>query len=50
MKKRRIKLLNKKYIIACRIKINKGTRVFLQSKIICTMWNKIKLATQIRIA
>jgi hypothetical protein len=37
MRKRRIKLLNKKYIIAYYIKINKGTKVFQQSKIICTI-------------
>jgi hypothetical protein len=28
MRKRRIKLLNNKYIIACHIKINKETKVF----------------------
>jgi hypothetical protein len=28
MRKRRFKLLNNKYIIACYIKINKGTKVF----------------------
>jgi hypothetical protein len=28
MIKRRIKLLSNKYIIACHIKINKGTKVF----------------------
>jgi hypothetical protein len=28
MIKRRIKLLNNKYVIACRIKINKGAKVF----------------------
>jgi hypothetical protein len=38
MRKRRIKLLNNKYIIVYHIKI------------ICTMWNKMKLAAQIRIA
>jgi hypothetical protein len=50
MKKRKIKLLNNKYIIVCHIKINKGTKVFYESKIICTIWNKMKLAAQIRIA
>jgi hypothetical protein len=28
MRKRRIKLLNNKYVIVYRIKINKGTKVF----------------------
>jgi hypothetical protein len=46
----RIKLLNNKYIVAYHVKINKGTKVFSHSKIICTMWNKMKLAAQIRIA
>jgi hypothetical protein len=50
MKKRRTKLLNNKYIIVYHININKGTKVFSQSKIVCTMWNKMKLAAQIRIA
>jgi hypothetical protein len=50
MRKRRVKLLNNKYIIVYRIKINKGIKVFSQSKIMCTMWNKMKLAAQIRIA
>jgi hypothetical protein len=50
MRKRRVKLLNKKYIIAYHIKINKGTKVFYQSKIICTVWNKMKLAAKIKIA
>jgi hypothetical protein len=50
MKKRRIKLLNNKYITAYHTKFNKGTKVFSQSKIICTMWNKMKLTAQIRIA
>jgi hypothetical protein len=56
MRKNRIKPLSNKYIIAYHIKINKGTKVFLQSKII---WVNIyqllinvvlKLADQIRIA
>jgi hypothetical protein len=34
MRKRRIKLLNDKYIIAYHTKIYKGTSVFYQSKII----------------
>jgi hypothetical protein len=55
MRKNRIKLLNNKYIIAYHTRINKGTKVFLQSKII---WVNIyqllinvvlKLAAQIRI-
>jgi hypothetical protein len=34
MRKGRMKLLNNKYIIAYHIKINKGRKVFCQSKII----------------
>ena len=33
MRKRRINLLNNKYIIAYHIKINKGTKVFSQAKL-----------------
>jgi hypothetical protein len=34
MRKRRISVLNNKYIIAYHIKINKGTKVFQPNKII----------------
>jgi hypothetical protein len=34
MRKGKIKVLNNKYIIACDIKINRGTKVFYPSKII----------------
>jgi hypothetical protein len=33
MKKRRIKLLNNKYIIAYHIKVNKGTKYFSKAKL-----------------
>ena len=33
MRKRRIKVLNTKYIIAYHIKINKGTKTFSQAKL-----------------
>jgi hypothetical protein len=34
MRKKRIKLLNKEYVIAHHITINKGTKVFLEKEII----------------
>jgi hypothetical protein len=36
MRKRGLKLLNNKYIIACHIKINKGTKVFYVTSKVCS--------------